>query len=84
MVPVGSGGGVMIALLPTDRCGNCATPEVVVTCHPWRVVADGESTRAWYRCPACGHAWVTGWGTGAAALPCPGCGQCEQEAQAAA
>jgi hypothetical protein len=65
----------MTALLPTDGCPRCITPDPV---HPFRLefTDDRSGLAAWYRCPSCGYSWVTGWDASALDLPCPGCPVC--------
>lgn len=68
----------MDLLLPTDGCDNCMTVERSFPVHPYRVDEDfrADSIRAWYKCPACGYRWWTGWTSEALDVPCPGCPSC--------
>jgi DNA-directed RNA polymerase subunit RPC12/RpoP len=39
----------------TDSCPNCCRRNV----HPRAEHADDTQLRSAYRCPQCGHAWIT-------------------------
>lgn len=39
----------------TDTCPNCLTRGI----KPRKERTDRQQTRSAYRCPHCGHAWIT-------------------------
>ncbi len=43
---------------PADACPQC-DPGIPPAATP----QDATATRAAYRCPACGHRWITRWDT---------------------
>lgn len=63
-------------MLPTDGCPQCVSG---IPVHPYEVghYPDGHCVRTWYRCPECGHQWMTNWAPEAVDLQCPGCPECQ-------